>query len=70
MRQTNAGRWMVGAIAALGIVALLAWARNDAGVGGREPDPPQSTDLVTDGDTAPPQDTTVVTGGDTVTTTT
>jgi hypothetical protein len=35
-------RWTVALIAALAIVALLAWARNDPGVGGRFPDPPQS----------------------------
>jgi hypothetical protein len=32
-------RWFVGALAALGVVALLAYARNDPGVGGRVPDP-------------------------------
>jgi hypothetical protein len=35
-------RWTVGLLAALAIVALLAWARNGPGVGGRFPDPPQS----------------------------
>ena len=52
---------MIGAIVALAIVALLAWARNDPGVDDRDPDPPQSTEVVTDDDTVPPQDTTVVT---------
>ena len=33
---------MIGIIVALAIVALLAWARNDPGVGGRQPDPPTS----------------------------
>ena len=39
MEASNAVRWLVAALAALGIVALLAYARNDAGVGGRFPDP-------------------------------
>jgi hypothetical protein len=51
---TNLGRWVIAAIAVAAIVALLAWARNDPGVGGREPDPPQSTVLVSDGETVPP----------------
>ena len=58
------------AIVAASIVALLAWARNDAGVDDRDPDPPQGTEVVTDEDAVPPQDTTVVTGGDAVTPTT
>ncbi len=68
MLETTWGRWMVGAIAVAAIVAILAWARNDPGVGGREPDPPTATSLVGDGDSVPPQDTTPVT--DTVTSTT
>jgi hypothetical protein len=35
----DAVRWMVVALAALGLVLLLAYARNDPGVGGRFPDP-------------------------------
>jgi hypothetical protein len=54
MLDTDARRWVVGAIVALAIVALLAWARNDPGVDDRDPDPPQSTTTVTDGDTVTP----------------
>ena len=39
MLHTTTGRWFVGVIVALAIVALLAWARNDPGVDGRAPDP-------------------------------
>ena len=51
-------RWLLGFIVAACIIALLAWARNDPGVGGREPDPPQTTTVITDSDTIPPQDST------------
>ena len=61
MLNTDARRWVVGAIVAVAIVALLAWARNDPGVDDRDPDPPQSTEVVTDDGTVPPQGTTVVT---------
>jgi hypothetical protein len=54
MLDTEARRWAVGAIVVLAVVALLAWARNDPGVGGREPDPPQSTTVVSVDDTVPP----------------
>jgi hypothetical protein len=39
MDRNTATRWLIAAVAALAIVALLAWARNDPGVGGRVPDP-------------------------------
>ena len=39
MAGSTAARWLIAALAALAIVALLAWARNDPGVGGRVPDP-------------------------------
>jgi hypothetical protein len=32
-------RWLVAVLAALAILALLAYQRNDPGVGGRVPDP-------------------------------
>jgi hypothetical protein len=32
-------RWMIAALAALGIILMLAIIRNDPGVGGRFPDP-------------------------------
>ena len=65
MMQSTALRWLFGAIVVAAIVALLAWARNDAGIDDRDPDPPQSTDVVSEGDTVPPPATTVVTTGDT-----
>ena len=37
--RAGAGRWLLAAVVVLAIVALLAWARNDPGVGGRIPDP-------------------------------
>ena len=37
--RAGVGRWLLAAVVALAIVALLAWARNDPGVGGRIPDP-------------------------------
>jgi hypothetical protein len=36
---SGAGRWLLAAVVVLALVALLAWARNDPGVGGRVPDP-------------------------------
>jgi hypothetical protein len=39
MPSTSTGRWVLAAIVALAIVALLAWARHDAGVDDRVPDP-------------------------------
>jgi hypothetical protein len=32
-------RWLIAAIAVVALVAMLAWVRNDPGVGGRFPDP-------------------------------
>jgi len=39
-------RWLVATLALLGIIALLAWARNDPGVGGRLPDPPGAAGIM------------------------
>jgi hypothetical protein len=39
MRTTDVRRWLIALLATLGVVALLAYARNDPGVGGRFPDP-------------------------------
>ena len=39
MLDNQLRRWIVGAIAVFGVVALLAWARNDPGVADREADP-------------------------------
>ncbi len=39
MDRTTVTRWVIAALAALAVVALLAYARNDPGVGGRVPDP-------------------------------
>jgi hypothetical protein len=44
--ESTPGRWLIGLIVALAVIALLAWARNDPGVGGRQPDPPGSTVVV------------------------
>jgi hypothetical protein len=44
--DSTPGRWLIGLIAAVGVIALLAWARNDPGVGGRQPDPPTSTVVI------------------------
>jgi hypothetical protein len=37
--RSGAGRWLLAAVVVLAVVAMLAWARNDPGVGGRVPDP-------------------------------
>jgi hypothetical protein len=37
--MSDSARWVVGVMAALGIALLIAYARNDPGVGGRVPDP-------------------------------
>lgn len=39
MERTTVVRWVIVALAVLAVVALLAYARNDPGVGGRVPDP-------------------------------
>ena len=39
MPDSTPSRYLIAAVAALGVVALLAFARNDPGVGGRFPDP-------------------------------
>jgi hypothetical protein len=55
MFDSTGGRWLVGTIAALAVIALLAWARNDPGVGGRQPDPPTSSvDVSVDSVPVPP----------------
>jgi hypothetical protein len=43
MLDSTAWRWLVGTIVVFAVIALLAWARNDPGVGGRQPDPPTSS---------------------------
>jgi hypothetical protein len=37
--MSDSARWVVMMLAALGVVLLLAYARNGPGVGGRIPDP-------------------------------
>jgi hypothetical protein len=61
MSRTNIQGWVTAAIVVLGIVALLAWARNDPGVDDRDPDPPSTVIVVvpgppssTVGDAVPP----------------
>lgn len=53
MLDTTWGRWMIGIVAAAAVVALLAWARNEPGVGGRESDPPTGAVLVSAGGIEP-----------------
>ena len=64
-RRNSSAAGSIGAIVALAVVALLAWARNDPGVGDRDADPEEVTEVVTDGDTVPPQGSAVITDGDT-----
>jgi hypothetical protein len=47
--QRSALAWVVAAIVVIAIVALLAYARNDPGVGGRVPDPEDAMSLVVAG---------------------
>ena len=49
MDRTTAGRWLIAAVAALAVVLLLAYARNDPGVGGRVPDPEDVPAVAADG---------------------
>ena len=37
--RNETSRWLVAALATVGVVSLLAWARHDAGVDDRTPDP-------------------------------
>ena len=37
--RNETSRWLVAALAMVGVVSLLAWARHDAGVDDRIPDP-------------------------------
>ena len=53
MLVRDLSRLLIATVVALAIVALLAWARNDEGVDDRDPDPPQSTEVVTDAETVP-----------------
>jgi lipopolysaccharide export system protein LptC len=46
MARSDVWRWVIIVIAALAIVALLAWARRDAGVDDRVPDPEDASALV------------------------
>ena len=47
MLNTDVRRSIVAAIVVLAIVALIAWARNDPGVGGRIPDPEDAAAALT-----------------------
>ena len=64
--HTTGVRVALAVIVAAAIVALLAWARNHPGVDDRDPDPPESTQVVTTGDTVAPPTSPVVTAADTV----
>ena len=61
--HTTWNRWLIGTIVALCIIALLAWARNNPGIDDRDPDPPQSTEIVTDEEPVAPDVTTVIDAG-------
>jgi hypothetical protein len=39
MGDSSVVRWVIAAVAALAIVGLVAYARNDAGIGDRDGDP-------------------------------
>jgi hypothetical protein len=39
MHDWSPARWVIAAVVVIAIVALLAWARHDAGVDDRVPDP-------------------------------
>jgi hypothetical protein len=56
MLDSTAWRWLVGTIVVFAVIALLAWGRNDPGVGGRQPDPPTSsvTEAPTTVESVPP----------------
>jgi hypothetical protein len=43
---SGAGRWLLAAVVVLAVAALLGWARNDPGVGGRVPDPEDAAAVV------------------------
>ena len=45
---SNAVRWMIIAILVVAIVCLLAYRRNDPGVGGRVPDPEDAATVIVD----------------------
>jgi hypothetical protein len=53
MLETSWARWVIAAIVVSAIVALLAWARNDPGVGGRIPDPDDASAAMVDADSVP-----------------
>jgi hypothetical protein len=46
MLDSDTARWVIAAIVALAIVALVAYARNDAGVDDRIPDPEDAMSVV------------------------
>jgi hypothetical protein len=48
MDRSTGTRWVVVALAVLAVVALLAFARNDAGVDGRAPDPEDAVAVLVD----------------------
>jgi hypothetical protein len=47
MLEMTWARWVIAAMVAAGIVALLAWARNDPGIDDRVPDPEDALAVVT-----------------------
>jgi hypothetical protein len=49
MLATSWGRWVIGTLVVLALVALLAWARRDPGFDERIPDPEDAAVVVTGG---------------------
>jgi hypothetical protein len=64
MSENSALTWIAAALVVFGIIGLLAWARNDAGVDDRDPDPPSSVLILVP---APPSATVVDTVAPTTT---
>jgi hypothetical protein len=56
MSENSALGWIAAALVVFGIIGLLAWARNDAGIDDRDPDPPSSVLIIVP---APPATTVV-----------
>jgi hypothetical protein len=46
MSEHSALGWVAAALVVFGVIGLLAWARNDAGVDDRDPDPPSSVLII------------------------
>jgi hypothetical protein len=51
MSESGVFRWVIAAVVVVGIVCMLAYRRNDPGVGGRVPDPEDVVAVVVVDDT-------------------